>query len=103
MNENKITKNIKHGSIIPLAGGFSIGATNVIGRPPEVIFSYTSFAANDILMIRYFKKKGYDIPYYVLDDKKTNIKKVKDKPKDSKITLKSIIHQKIAEVKLSFR
>ena len=32
-----------------------------------------------------------------------NIKEVKDEPKDSKITLKSIIHQKIAEVKLSFK
>ena len=32
-----------------------------------------------------------------------NIKDVKDKPKDSKIELKSIIHQKIAEAKSSFK
>jgi NTE family protein len=32
-----------------------------------------------------------------------NIKDVKDKPKDSKIELKSIIHQKIAEAKSSLK
>ncbi len=77
MDGNKDIKNIKHGSIIPLAGGFSIGAANVTGKPPEVIFSYTPFASNDTLMRRYFKKKGYDIPYYVLDDKNTNLQQIK--------------------------
>jgi site-specific DNA-cytosine methylase len=40
---------------------------NIIGKPPEAITSYTPFEANDLLLRRYLKKKGYDVPYYQLD------------------------------------
>lgn len=56
-----------HGSIIPLAGGFSIGATNIIGEPPKVIFSYGAFESNDRLYLRYLRQHNIDIPYYQLD------------------------------------
>jgi len=51
-----------HGSIIPLAGGFSIGATNIIGKPPEVIFSYKEFESNDKLYLRYLKQHNIEVP-----------------------------------------
>jgi len=68
-----IQKNIKHGSIIPLAGGFSLGAMHITGNPPEVIFSYKGFTANDMLLIRYLKKRGFDVPYYHIDDENIDI------------------------------
>jgi site-specific DNA-cytosine methylase len=52
---------------VPLAGGFALGNMNIIGKPPEAITSYTPFEANDLLLRRYLKKKGYDVPYYQLD------------------------------------
>ncbi|MCK9447288.1 DNA cytosine methyltransferase [bacterium] len=65
MNDNKI---ITHAAIVPLAGGFVIGAMNILNKPPEVIFSYKCFESNDKLLLRYLKKRGYNIPYYQLDD-----------------------------------
>lgn len=59
---------------IPLAGGFALGNMNIIGQPPVAITSYSPFESNDLLYRRYLKKKGYDVPYYVLD-KLTDIEK----------------------------
>ena len=66
-----------HGSIIPLAGGFSIGATNIIGKPPEVIFSYKEFESNDKLYLRYLKQHNIEVPYYQINSKDFDIKKIK--------------------------
>jgi site-specific DNA-cytosine methylase len=52
---------------IPLAGGFALGNMNITGKPPVAITSYTPFEANDLLFRRYLKKKGYDVPYFLLD------------------------------------
>jgi site-specific DNA-cytosine methylase len=58
---------IKHASIIPLIGGFPIAATNIIGKPPEAIFSFTPFEGNDKLYLRYLAKKGIFPPYFQID------------------------------------
>jgi len=52
---------------VPLAGGFALGNMNIIGKPPVAITSYSPFEANDNLLRRYLKQKGFDIPYYHLD------------------------------------
>lgn len=58
----------KHAAIIPLAGGFSLGAMEATGDPPAAIFSYKKFGQNDKLLTNYLNKLGYEIPYYVLDN-----------------------------------
>jgi site-specific DNA-cytosine methylase len=52
---------------IPLAGGFCLGNLNVTKVPPVAITSYSNFESNDALLLRYLKKKGFDVPYYQLD------------------------------------
>ena len=52
---------------IPLAGGFALGNMNITGKPPVAITSYSPFEANDLLVRRYLKQKGFDVPYYQLD------------------------------------
>lgn len=49
---------MKHVAIIPLIGGFSIAATNVLGKQPEAIFSYTPFFDNDSLYLNYLGNKA---------------------------------------------
>jgi len=63
---------LTHGAIIPLAGGFSIGATSIIGAPPKIIFSFKAFENNDKLYLRYLKQHGFEVPYYQLDDMDKN-------------------------------
>lgn len=58
---------MNHISIIPLIGGFSIAAEQVLQTPPTAVFSYTSFLANDTLYLNYLKQRGYDIPYFDLN------------------------------------
>lgn len=69
-------KEITHGGIIPLAGGFCIGATNVIKSPPKVLFSYSPFFPNDNLIIKYYKSLGHKIPYHILDKKCINTQEI---------------------------
>ena len=76
MDGKKDIENINHGSIIPLAGGFSLGATNILKKPPEVIFSWKVFEQNDKLYLRYLEKQGHKIPYYQIDDPTNNIKEI---------------------------
>ena len=61
-------KYIKHAAIVPLAGGFSLGASNIIGYPPEIILSYKAFYENDKLYLRYLKQHNIDVPYFQLDN-----------------------------------
>jgi len=58
---------MEHVAIIPLAGGFSIGATNVTGNFPKVIFSFKNFYNNDKLYLRYLESKNVKVPYYQID------------------------------------
>jgi site-specific DNA-cytosine methylase len=59
---------MNHIAIIPLIGGFSIAAEQVLQTPPTAVFSYTPFYANDSLYLNYLKQRGHDIPYIVLDN-----------------------------------
>jgi len=60
-------KDFNFGVIIPLIGGFPLGAQTVIGKPPKVIFSFSAFAANDGLYLNYLKEQNIDVPLYLLD------------------------------------
>ena len=61
-------KDFNFGVIIPLIGGFPLGAQTIIGKPPEVIFSYSAFASNDELYLNYLKEQNIDVPVYLLDN-----------------------------------
>ena len=62
---NKIT----WAPIIPLIGGFSVGAEMAIGHGPEAIYSYDGFLANDSHYVNYQQKTlGRDVNYSVLQD-----------------------------------
>jgi len=71
----------KHAAIVPLIGGFALGASNILQKPPEVIFSYGPFYNNDKLYLDYLKKHGHDVPYIQVDDdqNKESIKKYSGK------------------------
>jgi site-specific DNA-cytosine methylase len=58
---------IKHSTIVPLIGGMPLASESVFGRPPEYILSYKIFENNEKHLRNYYKQKGYEIPYYVID------------------------------------
>lgn len=58
---------IKHAAIVPLIGGFPIGMSNVLGHPPEAIFSFEPFFNNDKLYLNYLASKGHYPPYFQID------------------------------------
>jgi len=76
MDGEKAKNNIIHGAIVPLIGGFSLAATNVIGKPPEVIFSYKAFEANDKIYLQYLNQHNIVVPYYQIDNKNININEI---------------------------
>jgi site-specific DNA-cytosine methylase len=73
----KHMSNYKHAAIVPLMGGFSIAATNVLGVPPEIILSYEPFFNNDKLYLNYLASNGHYPPYFQID-KLEKEKKIKD-------------------------
>lgn len=54
----------KWAPIIPLIGGFPLGAQKAFGTPPEKIYSYPGFDANDSHYVNYMK----GIEYHMLSD-----------------------------------
>lgn len=55
--------------IIPLIGGFPLGAEKALGNTPEGIFSYTPFGANDHQYINYMNNtRGLNIPVHLIDE-----------------------------------
>lgn len=59
-----MNENIKWASIIPLIGGFPVGAEMAIGKPPDYVGSYTGFWGNDQHYIHYLNEtRGLDVPY----------------------------------------
>lgn len=61
--------NIKYATIIPLIGGFPLGAEKELGKPPEYVISFPPFAANDSHYIDYLEKKhGFSRDKYVVLD-----------------------------------
>jgi len=73
---------IKHGAIIPLAGGFSLGASKILNELPSVIFSWKPFYNNDKLYLRYLQKHNYNVPYYQIDDENINIDEITEQYKN---------------------
>ena len=60
---------MKWAPIIPLIGGFPLGAYMASGKKPHAIYSYSAFAKNDQHIVEYWK----DVPYYHLDDESQTI------------------------------
>ena len=54
---------MKWAPIIPLIGGFPLGAFKATGKKPHAIYSYSAFAKNDSHLVNYWP----DVPYYHLD------------------------------------
>lgn len=52
---------------VPLIGGFGIANMNVTKTPPVAITSYSPFAGNDKLFLRYLQKKNINVPYFQID------------------------------------
>lgn len=69
-------KNVKWTSIIPLIGGFPLGAKEATGNYPVEFISYEPFKNNDSHILNYWKKEN--IPYKVIDseDFKDDIEEV---------------------------
>jgi hypothetical protein len=69
MKNNEIT----WAPIIPLIGGQMIGAEKAFGKPPEAIFSYDGFQANDSHYVNYMNNlKGRNLDYVLLDSSTPN-------------------------------
>jgi len=58
---------IKWAPILPLIGGFPLGAHKTIGHPAEYVLSWEAFNFNDQVFMDYYEKK-YGTKRYVLDD-----------------------------------
>ena len=62
-------QDFKWAPIIPLIGGFPLGAEEALGKPPEFIASYTGFWKNDEHYVNYQNETlGRDIRYLNLDE-----------------------------------
>jgi site-specific DNA-cytosine methylase len=58
---------MKHAAIIPLIGGEILSSDEIYETKPEYILSYSGFMNNEKHLINYYKSKGYDVPYHILD------------------------------------
>jgi site-specific DNA-cytosine methylase len=67
-----------HAAIVPLAGGFSLGASTVLNVPPTAIFSFKPFYGNDRLYLQYLKQKDLSVPYYQIDDESFDVNAIKE-------------------------
>ena len=58
---------MKHAGIIPLIGGEILASDEAYGNKPEYLMSYGGFENNEKHLINYYKERGHDIPYHVVD------------------------------------
>ena len=58
---------MKHAGIIPLIGGEILASDKAYGNVPDYIMTYGGFEANEAHLLNYYKEKGHDIPYHVID------------------------------------
>lgn len=66
-----MSKNIKWAPLVPLIGGQMLGAEKAFGRPPEAVYSYDGFNANDSHYVNYQNNvKGNNLEYVLLDSDK---------------------------------
>lgn len=59
---------MRHETIIPLIGGVAIASEKHFGKPPERIYSYKPFAANDSHLRNYYEQRNLDIPYLDVEE-----------------------------------
>lgn len=59
---------MNHIALIPLIGGFSIAAEQILQTPPNAVISYSPFKFNDSLYLNYLSQRGYNTPYFNLDE-----------------------------------
>lgn len=67
---------LTHATIIPLIGGEVIGSEQAHGKPPEFILTYSPFEANERHLRSWYKDRGVDMPYIVVDQGGKPMKKV---------------------------
>lgn len=60
-------KEITWAPIIPLIGGFPIGAMNAIGKPPSAVMSYPAFAKSDGMYTGWLEETGHNVPFIDLE------------------------------------
>jgi site-specific DNA-cytosine methylase len=59
--------------IIPLIGGQMLGAEKAFGKPPEAIYSYDGFQANDSHYVHYQNNvKGRDLQYIMIPESQSH-------------------------------
>lgn len=64
-------RDISWAPIIPLIGGFALGAEKVLGTKPKFVGSYLGFGQNDALYVDHLRKNGYDGEYRnMIDDQR---------------------------------
>lgn len=59
---------ITHAAIVPLIGGIVLSSSEVFGKDPEYILSYSSFKDNEKHLLNYYKQQGKDIQYQLIDE-----------------------------------
>lgn len=59
---------MKHAGIVPLIGGEILASEEAYGIKPEYLMTYSGFMGNEEHLLNYYKEKGYDIPYHILDE-----------------------------------
>jgi len=63
------SEDITWAPLVPLIGGFPLGAERALGKLPEAILSFTDFAGNDAQYVNYMQEtRGLDVPYIQLDN-----------------------------------
>ena len=60
-------------SIVPLIGGFTLGAESASSKKPKALISYPPFAGNDSQIIHHYSN---DVPYVSLPDDESDIQKL---------------------------
>lgn len=58
---------MKHASIVPLIGGKALASDLVWNTEHEYILSYSPFMENESHLLNYYKTKGMNVPYLLLD------------------------------------
>lgn len=83
-NQEQTTKNLQTNDaseftwapLIPLIGGFPLGAEKAFGKPPEAIYSYDGFWGNDSQYVNYQQNTlGRDVEYITIDETDMNFER----------------------------
>ena len=59
---------MKHAGIVPLIGGEILASDDAYGKIPEYLMTYSGFTGNEEHLVKYYKDKGHNVPYHILDE-----------------------------------